>query len=121
MYATCRKYPESHVALVLIGSNDLKNPHISFKVFEETIRQIMWASKNTGKRTIFGTLPPIDPKMMPCFPKDVMDNLRTCNKIIRDMPCEIVEFYDMIDYLVDGIHLTPDGYRVMAERWNDAI
>jgi len=121
IYVTCRNYPESQVALILIGSNDLKQRNISFKIFEENIRQIMWASQCVFPRTLLGTLPPIDPKMMPCFPKDVMDSVRTCNKIIRDMPCEIVEFYDMIDYLVDGIHLTPDGYMEMARRWNDAI
>jgi lysophospholipase L1-like esterase len=121
VFDVCRSYPESHLCLLLIGSNDMKSKYISWKIFEENIRHIMWAAQVTGKRVIMGTLPPIDSHMMTCFPVDVIDSIRTANKIIREMPTQTVEFDDMWEYLVDGVHLTPDGYALMAERWCEAI
>ena len=123
-YDVLRAYPESNLALILAGTNDLKGTPNPI-VYKENIKQIVNIARVCGKRVLVGKLPPIQSMGMWCFPKDANKGVALYNDILetlsKEMDFPLVDFSDMGDYLCDGVHFGPEGYELMAKKWFEGI
>ena len=119
-YDVVRSYPEAQLVLLMTGTNDLKGI-ANMSAYSQNMERIINAIKICGKKIIVGTLPPVDTMGMWCFPRNVNWGVAKYNEIICDLGMKVIDFSDMKDYLIDGVHFSPDGYGEMARRWFNGI
>jgi lysophospholipase L1-like esterase len=124
-YKVMRSYPEAQLVIVMVGTNDLKSKPPPVDIYQENMRQIVNIARVCGKKIIVGLLPPAKSLGMWCFPPDVEYAVCTYNAVLRDLAVEmrfpLANFSDFEQYLCDGVHLTPEGYRMMAARFAETI
>jgi lysophospholipase L1-like esterase len=113
--------------VILAGTNDSKSdgklPHTDWEIL---YRQILHWPRRYEIPITLCTLPRIGWPDMPCFSEKSMAWIATANERIRAMRIELdnkpspVRLCDLEDigdpYLIDGVHLTEAGYRMLAER-----
>lgn len=112
-------------AVVLAGTNDSKYaPPIA--EWEALYRQILHWGRRAEIPMAVCTFPQVIPAAMPAFTQRSAEWLLEASDRVRAIAAEldgrpsqvrVVELCDMgADYLVDGVHLTPAGYREVAIR-----
>lgn len=122
----CGNLPGPKIGCLLVGTNDSKNPNYPQDFFRDNMQQIINIFKRYGIRLLIGTLPPVRGDEMPCFfTKNSNEWIENANKTIINLSeknnLPLIDFRDMAEYLIDGVHLNYDGYKVMAERWFNKI
>jgi len=123
-YDIFRSYPEAQLVTLLTGTNDLKSPP-QLDIYEQNISQIVNMARIYNKKIIVACLPPISSMGMWCFPHNAMEGVKKYNEILHklseEMRFPLVNFGFTEEHLIDGVHLTPIAYKLMAERWFIAI
>ena len=113
--------PDARIVLILIGTNDTKTP-IPIDIYEDNIRQIVSSVKANRRTPILGLLPPLvfNPNYM--FNREYID---IYNKSTKDLSGKLgymtSSMEDLGDDLIDGVHLTHNGYKEMAKKWCQTI
>jgi lysophospholipase L1-like esterase len=118
--------------LLLDGANDLVSPTTSTSAgmqaainsAAEALQSMVRQGKERGARVLLGTLPPmIAPRL-----DNVVAAVPTLNARIRSLAAaETVTLVDLYGAIpptavgADGLHLTPQGYELMADEWFKAI
>lgn len=111
--------------VVLAGTNDSKvAPPI--EEWEALYRQILHWPRRFEIPLAVCTFPPVLPAAMPAFSQRSTDWLLEASDRVRAIaaeldwrpsPVRVIELADLgVEYLVDGVHLTPAGYREVAVR-----
>lgn len=120
VYDVVHSYPECPVVTLLIGTNDLRGPS-SLERFERNYRQILRAIRIHDKRIVLGTIPPVNSFGMFCFDQYSVKMRTDYNEFIRQAGELVIEFSNMAEYLIDGVHFGHRGYKEMAKRWARAL
>lgn len=118
-------YPGAKWGVVLAGTNDSKAcPPLS--EWEALYRQILHWPRRANVPLALCTFPPLSPGPMPYFTEAssawlarASERVRAIAKELdgRPSPVRLVELSDLgTEYLVDGVHLTAEGYRELAIR-----
>ncbi len=116
---------------VLAGTNDGKGGGLDHALWEALYRQILHWPRRHGIPIAVMTFPPIRPGQMGAFPRESRHWLREASRRVRAIaaelhnrpsPIRVVELEDLSEeFLADGVHLTPSGYRIVAERVADVL
>ena len=118
--------PGAKLACFMAGTNDSKTPDFPINVFKDNLRQILRIFKRYDVSVLVGLLPPVRGSSMPCF-ASIRSNewIKKANQAIRDLCSEYnlvtVDFSDMEEFLIDGVHFGYEGYLEMARRWFEKI
>lgn len=118
--------PGAKIGCLMAGTNDSKNPDYPLDLYKDNMRQMINIFRRHDLRLLIGTLPPIKGDEMPCFfTRESNEWIQKANVVIRELADEytlpLVDFSDMEEYLIDGVHLNYAGYLKMAHRWFKAI
>lgn len=112
-------------AVVIAGTNDSKAapPIVEW---EALYRQIVHWARRFDIPVLLGTFPPVVPAAMPAYSARSVAWLAEASDRVRAIAAEldgrpsrvgVLELADLgTEYLVDGVHLTPAGYREVAVR-----
>ena len=113
--------PAAKIALLLIGTNDTKKP-TPLDIYEDNLRQIINSIKANGKTPIVGTLPTLNFSPYYMFNREYIDKYNTSIKhLSKKMNFLICSMDDLGEHLIDGVHLTHEGYKEMAKKWRATI
>lgn len=117
--------------VLLAGTNDSKGDGASLDQWEALYRQILHWPRRYGIPIALCTFPPVQPGKMPAYTAASIEWLKRASDRVRVIaseldnhpaPVRLIELADLqLDLLCDGVHLTPDGYREMAERIADVL
>jgi lysophospholipase L1-like esterase len=118
--------PGAKLACLMAGTNDSKNPDWPVDLYKDNLRQIIRIFRRENIKLLLGTLPPVKGNTMPCFDSKRSNQwIQEANLAIEDLIKEydliLVDFSDMAEYLIDGVHFGYRGYMEMARRWFDII
>ena len=117
--------PGAKLATLMAGTNDSKNPRYPIDLYKDNMVQMLRIYRRFGLKAFLGTLPPVQPAVMPCFSSASNEWIARANEAIEELATGegviLVDFRDMGDYLVDGVHFGHDGYKEMARRFAEAI
>jgi|TARA_Y100000310_G_scaffold145912_1_gene145308 lysophospholipase L1-like esterase len=113
--------PGARIALLLIGTNDTKKP-TPLDIYEDNLKQIINSIKVNGKTPIVGTLPTLNFSPYYMFNREYIDKYNTSIKhLSKKMNFLICSMDDLGEHLIDGVHLTHEGYKEMAKKWRATI
>jgi len=121
VWSEVKKYQNSKIAILLIGTNDTQleiPPHI----YEDNLRQIISVVLLHGMKLIVSKLPELG--FTPLYLKRT-DLIGTYNKVIdglsKEMNFEVCELVDTEKYYIDGVHYSHEGYNKLADVFADKI
>jgi len=118
--------PGAKLACLIVGTNDAKNPDLPIDLYQDNVRQIVRIFIRHQIKVLIGTLPPVAGNSMPCF-NTVRSNawIGQANDAIAQLADDhglvLVDFSDMGEFLIDGVHFGYSGYQEMARRWFNRI
>jgi lysophospholipase L1-like esterase len=117
--------------LLLEGTNDMLNfpdlPGINSAT--EALQKMVRDAKGAGARVFIGTLPQVIPsaphsRASPAAASAILALNARIRSIAQAENVVLADMYNAVpdtDVGDDGVHLTPDGYVVMADEWMKAI
>jgi lysophospholipase L1-like esterase len=120
-------------AIILAGTNDSKAEGLPLQQWEQLYRQLLHWPRRHGIPITLCTFPPVEPvsREMPAYTNASRAWLASASQRVRAIATELdcnpspVNVCDLshmpVSYLCDGVHLTQDGYRWMAEQIAVAI
>ncbi len=118
--------PGAKLACLLAGTNDSKNPDFPVDLYKDNMRQIIRIFLRYNIKLLVGNLPPVNGNAMPCFDSTrsnhwIQQANIAINELIEEYELVSVDFSDMQDFLIDGVHFDYCGYKEMARRWFEKI
>ena len=113
----------SKICLLLIGTNDTKQP-TPLPVYKDNMRQIIMSIKANGMKPIVGTLPPLT--FSPSYALNRNYTKKYSKAILEMSKSSQLDFrtcdlQDLGPYLLDGVHFDNKGYKKMAKKFASAI
>jgi len=113
------------IITLLIGTNDSKDPPTPAEIYRRNVAQVLRIGSVSGHRFVVGLLPRFGKRMNTPYDHKNSSYIDTYNSVLRQLVQEhslaSVDFTDMGEMTVDGIHFGNAGYREMAKRWADTI
>jgi lysophospholipase L1-like esterase len=123
-YAIMSRYPDVYGVLVLIGTNDSRH-RIPPDVFEDNLGQILRVCRILKKRAYVLTIPPVNfQRHFLWYDREACTLIAAYNQRIAALKhAEVIDVAAKIgdDHLVDGVHLTHEGNRLIARVVRDHL
>lgn len=114
---------ECKIALLLIGTNDTKQP-TPLGIYEDNMRQIIMSIKANGMKIIAGTLPPLT--FSPSYARN-REYTEKYSELIKHMSkpsrysFDVCDLQDLGSFLLDGVHFDNRGYKEIAKRFSKIV
>jgi len=109
------------ICLLLIGTNDTKNP-TPLSIYEDNLKQIINSIRANGMIPIVGTLPELTFSPFYARNRDFTKKYnKSITKLSESMNFDLCLMEDMEEYLIDGVHFCHEGYNEIAKRWSESI
>ncbi|HHZ95640.1 MAG TPA: SGNH/GDSL hydrolase family protein [Flavobacteriales bacterium] len=122
-WGTLRSNNGAKICLLMIGTNDTKVP-IPTHIYRDNMTQLIKSIRANGKVPIVATLPEL--RFSPYYVSN-RDYIEVYNQVIETLAAKenlnfvTCDMSGLGDHLIDGVHLTHEGYKEVAERWSKAI
>lgn len=136
------KDSDAEVVSLMVGTNDVyfidEERSINLVSREEYIRNIKGILKpalKKGAKLVVGLIPPMDEKKAkehksPVTKFNTNENIKSYNELLRKeleaLGVYYIDTYSLIvgnsDYFEpDGVHISPEGHKLLAEKWLETI
>ena len=124
VYQTLKYYSESHLVLLMIGTNDAKE-NVPCDIFEDNLRYIIQICKVLHKKILLATLPSIIGTGLFMYSSESQSLIKEYNGIINNVGKEfnipVVDMSALDKIRIDKVHFDNNGYKEMAKLWFEKI
>ena len=111
----------SKICLLMIGTNDTKTP-IPVEIYEDNLRQIISSIRVHGKIPVVATLPDLEFSPYYASNREYIEIYNKCIiKLSKEMKFLVCQMNNLKKHLIDGVHLTHEGYKEMAKNWHRTL